>query len=163
MLVFDDGGFSEHETVLLSDIMAHTPPEIVSKNFGIGERELEGIPGEELFIFHAPVPRPLHLDQETAAGKSGSSPTDFSFRPAELNAAKKTSGGEVTIVDSSVFKASATVAVAIVTVHPGGMREDHSLSQWLSHTPPELVMAHLNIGQTTYDQISKVKLAVLPK
>jgi oxalate decarboxylase len=31
MLVFDDGDFSESETVLLSDSMAHLPPEVLSK------------------------------------------------------------------------------------------------------------------------------------
>src|SRR5215469_6288614 len=67
LLIFDDGNFSEHETVLLSDIMAHTPREIVSKNFGIEGNSLEGIPREELFIFQAPVPGPLPQDQEAAA------------------------------------------------------------------------------------------------
>ena len=38
MLVFDDGEFSESETVLLSDAMAHLPPEVLSKNFGVGEQ-----------------------------------------------------------------------------------------------------------------------------
>ena len=33
MLVFDDGNFSEAETVLLSDSMAHLPREVLSKNF----------------------------------------------------------------------------------------------------------------------------------
>src|SRR6202011_15665 len=37
MLVFDDGDFSESETVLLSDSMAHLPPEVLSKNFNVGE------------------------------------------------------------------------------------------------------------------------------
>ena len=34
MLVFDDGNFSESETVLLSDSMAHIPREVLAKNFG---------------------------------------------------------------------------------------------------------------------------------
>jgi oxalate decarboxylase len=233
LLVFDDGRFSEHETALLSDIMAHTPRKIVSKNFGISERELEGMPRDELFIFQAPVPGALSLDQEAAAGQTGPSPTDFSFRPKELNPAKKTSGGEAKIIDSSTFTVSTTVAVAIVTIHPGGMRELHwhpnadewqyymsgkarmtvigtgarartmdfeagdvgyiektlphyiantgtqdlrfievfrasrfqdlSLSEWLTHTPPELVMAHLNIDKSAYARIPKEKLAVLPR
>ncbi|MCU1284964.1 MAG: hypothetical protein JWO13_1314 [Acidobacteriales bacterium] len=29
--LFDDGNFSEFDTVLLSDLMAHTPSEVVSK------------------------------------------------------------------------------------------------------------------------------------
>src|SRR5580692_9584306 len=35
LLVFDDGNFSEYETVLLTDWMAHTPTDVVAKNFGV--------------------------------------------------------------------------------------------------------------------------------
>jgi len=233
MLVFDDGNFSEFETVLLSDVMAHTPREVMSKDFGIDRTRLEGIPKEELFIFQAPVPGPLAFDQEQAAGTLGASPQDFSFRPHERNPAKKTSGGEVRIVDSRTFTVSSTVAVAIVTLQPGGMREIHwhpnadewqyyisgkarmtvlgtgarartmdfeagdagyvpktlphyidnvgdqnlrfievfrasrfqdlSLSEWLAHTPPELVMAHLNIDRSTCEEIPREKRVVLPR
>ena len=52
MLVFDDGDFSESETVLLSDSMAHLPPEVLSKNFGVGELALKNLPKQELF--HSP-------------------------------------------------------------------------------------------------------------
>ncbi len=41
--------------------------------------------------------------------------------------------------------------------------QDLSLSEWLSHTPPELVMAHLNIDQATYEKIPGEKLVVLPR
>jgi oxalate decarboxylase len=40
--------------------------------------------------------------------------------------------------------------------------QDLSLSEWLAHTPPELVMAHLNIDKATYDAIPKEKLVVVP-
>jgi oxalate decarboxylase len=49
MLVFDDGNFSESETVLLSDAMAHLPPEVLSKNFGVAETALKKLPKRELF------------------------------------------------------------------------------------------------------------------
>jgi oxalate decarboxylase len=39
--------------------------------------------------------------------------------------------------------------------------EDLSLTEWLSHTPAELVMAHLNIDRTTYGQIPKQKRVVI--
>jgi oxalate decarboxylase len=42
----------------------------------------------------------------------------------EMPPTKQTKGGEVRIVDSSNFKVS-TTAMAMVTVHPGGMRELH--------------------------------------
>jgi oxalate decarboxylase len=41
--------------------------------------------------------------------------------------------------------------------------QDLSLSDWLAHTPPELVMAHLNIDRATLDAIPKDKLVVVPK
>src|SRR5437667_3405060 len=43
MLVFDDGNFSEAETVLLSDSMAHLPLEVLSINFGVAEQALKNL------------------------------------------------------------------------------------------------------------------------
>jgi oxalate decarboxylase len=139
----------------------------------------------------------------------------------------------VRIVDSSKFKVSTTIAAAIVTVHPGGIRELHwhpnadewqyfiggkgrmtvfatggrartmdfqagdvgyvqkalphyventgdtdlkflemfkssyyqdlALSEWLAHTPPELVAAHLHIDKATLDAIPRDEVVVLPR
>jgi len=232
MLVFDDGDFSESETVLLSDSMAHLPPEVLSKNFGVAQAALKNVPKRELFIFQAAVPGPLEADQKAAAGALGKASSDFAFRTMEMPPTKRTKGGEVRIVDSSTFKAATNIAMAMVTVHPGGLRELHwhpnadewqyyiegkgrmtvvstgnrartmdfqagdvgyvektllhyientgntdliflemfkssfyqdlSLSEWLTHTPPELVMAHLNIDRATLDAISRDELVVVP-
>src|SRR6266705_1279954 len=233
MLVFDDGNFSEAETVLLSDSMSHLPREVLSKNFGVAEQAFDGLPRNELFIFQTDVPGSIEADQKEAAGALGASPENFAFRTMEMPPSKRTKGGEVRIVDSSKFKASTTVAMAMVTVRPGGLRELHwhpnadewqyyisgkgrmtvvatgnrartmdfqagdvgyvektllhyientddtdliflemfkssfyqdlSLSEWLSHTPPELVMAHLNIDRATYDAIPKEEIVGMPK
>jgi oxalate decarboxylase len=40
LLVFDDGNFSEEETFLLSDWLAHTPKDVLAKNFGVPESAL---------------------------------------------------------------------------------------------------------------------------
>lgn len=40
MLVLDGGNFSEAETVLLSDLRSHIPPEVLAKNFGVAEQSL---------------------------------------------------------------------------------------------------------------------------
>src|SRR5713101_5617828 len=77
LLVFDDGNFSEYGTVLLSDWMAHTPRDVVSKNFGVPAKALEKMPREELFIFQSEVPGPLSADKRLAAGALGASPQDF--------------------------------------------------------------------------------------
>jgi oxalate decarboxylase len=124
MLVFDDGDFSESETVLLSDAMMHLPPEVLSKNFGINEQAFAKIPKQELFIFQTDVPPSLETDQKTAAGALGKSPKDFGFRTMEIPPTKQTKSGDVRIVDSKNFKVT-TTAMAMVTVHPGGLRELH--------------------------------------
>jgi oxalate decarboxylase len=232
LLVFDDGSFSEYTTVLLSEWMAHTPREVLAKNFGVATQALNKLQTEELFIFQSDVPPPLAADQRAAAGAMGPSAIDFAFRLIQQPTSQRTKGGEVRIIDSSLFKASTTIAAAIVTVHPGGMRELHwhpnadewqyyirgkgrmtvfatgsrartadfeagdvgyvqqtlphyientgdtdlrflemfkssfyqdlSLSEWLSHTPPELVMAHLNIDKATLDALPKEKLVIVP-
>jgi oxalate decarboxylase len=133
MLVFDDGEFSESETVLLSDSMAHLPREVLSKNFAVAEQAFKNLPRQELFIFQTALPGSLEADQRAAAGKPGKSPQDFAFRTMEMPATVRTKGGEVRIVDSSKFKVATTVAMAMVTLHPGGLRELHwhpNASEW---------------------------------
>jgi oxalate decarboxylase len=40
--------------------------------------------------------------------------------------------------------------------------QDLSFSEWLAHTPPELVMAHLRIDKATLDAIPKNGAVVTP-
>ena len=121
LLVFDNGSFNEDETFLLTDWLAHTPREVLAKNFGVAESEFAGMPEKELYIFEAPVPGPLAADRVVGAGPV---PVTYSHR---LMAQKpiQTKGGQVRIVDSSVFPAATTIAAALVEVEPGGMRELH--------------------------------------
>jgi oxalate decarboxylase len=233
LLVFDDGNFSEYETVLLTDWMAHTPHDVLAKNFGVSEQAMQPLPRRAKFIFQAPVPGPLAADLKATTGSRGLSPIDFAFRTAQQKVTKRTKGGEAKIIDSSDFKISTTIAAAIVTVHPGGIRELHwhpnadewqyfisgqgrmtifatggrartmdfqagdvgyvlktlphyventgttdlkflemfkassyqvlALSEWLTHTPPELVMAHLKIDKATLDAMPKDEVVVMPK
>jgi hypothetical protein len=55
LLVFDSGSFSEESTFQLTDWLAHTPKDVLVKNFGIVSEEvkkqLDRIPKEELYIF----------------------------------------------------------------------------------------------------------------
>jgi oxalate decarboxylase len=233
LLVFDDGNFSEYETVLLTDWMAHTPHDVLSANFGVGQQAMEKMPRREKFIFQSAVPGPLVEDQKAAAGSLGASSQDFAFRLAQQPISKRSKGGEVRIIDSSKFKVSTTIAAAIVTVHPGGIRELHwhpnadewqyfmsgtarmtvfatggrartmdfqagdvgyvqktlphyvqntgdtdlkflemfksnvyqdlALSEWLTHTPPQLVIAHLGIDKATLDALPREEIVVMPE
>ncbi|MFZ3216374.1 MAG: cupin domain-containing protein [Candidatus Acidiferrales bacterium] len=233
LLVFDDGNFSEYETVLLSDWMAHTPPEVLAKNFGVSENALANLPKKERFIFQTEVPGPLDEDRRVAAGALGPSPIDFAFRTMQFPPTKQNKSGDVRIIDSRTFKVSTAIAAAIVIVKPGGIRELHwhpnadewqyffagkgrmtvfatggrartmdfqtgdvgyiekalphyventgttdlkflemfkssyyqdlSLSEWLTHTPPELVAAHLNLDKATLDALPKDKAVIMPE
>jgi oxalate decarboxylase len=126
LLVFDDGTFSEYDTVLLADWTAHTPRTVLAKNLGVPERALSKIPKGELYIFQAEVPKTsLEEDRKAAAGSAGLSSTNFSFRMMDMSPTHKNKSGEVRIVDCKVFPASNTVAAAHVIVHPGGIRELH--------------------------------------
>ena len=40
--------------------------------------------------------------------------------------------------------------------------QDFSLSEWLTHTPPELVMAHLDIDKAILDAIPKKATVIMP-
>ena len=41
--------------------------------------------------------------------------------------------------------------------------QDLSLSEWLTHTPPELVTAHLNIDKATLDAIPRGEAVIMPE
>ncbi|MGA2259227.1 MAG: cupin domain-containing protein [Thermoguttaceae bacterium] len=73
LLVFDDGGFNEDETFLLTDWLAHSPKDVLAKNFGVPESAFANIPSEELYIFKSDVPGPLAKDR--VAGLGPISPT----------------------------------------------------------------------------------------
>jgi oxalate decarboxylase len=40
--------------------------------------------------------------------------------------------------------------------------EDLALSEWLAHTPPELVMAHLHLDKATLDALPRNKPLIMP-
>jgi oxalate decarboxylase len=62
LLVFDEGDFSEDGTFLLSETVAHTPRNVLAKNFGLDKDALAHLPKEELYIFPAKLPRSLAED-----------------------------------------------------------------------------------------------------
>ena len=125
LLVFDDGAFSEFDTFLITDWMHHTPPSVLAKNFNLPEETFKDVPPHELYIFNAPMPPSLQADRKAAFGPENTAPVPFTFKLSQMAPTKKQKGGEVRIVDSSLFKASITIASALVTLEPGGLRELH--------------------------------------
>jgi oxalate decarboxylase len=63
LLVFDEGSFSEDDTFLLSEFLAHTPPDTIQKNMGWTRHTFDQLPPSELYIFEAPLPGRLEEDK----------------------------------------------------------------------------------------------------
>ncbi|MBY6410690.1 cupin domain-containing protein [Rhodococcus sp. BP-252] len=217
VLAFDNGDQSESNTLLLTEWFAHTPPEVLAKNFGVAQEVFKDIPLHNLWIFPGDEPGPLTDDQAAAGVEWGTEPVIF--RLSRSKPLIENSGGSIQVADSTNFPMSSTVAAALVTVQPGSMRELHwhpngdewqyylrgsarmtvfntgphanttdfrpgdvgvvrknyghyventgddvlqfievfrtdkyeevSLANWLSHIPPSLVAAHLNIDEAT--------------
>ena len=232
ILCFDDGKATEFNTFLLTDWMAHTPPDVLGLNFGAPVETFANIPLHDLWIFQSSVPGPIAADEAAVASAAGEPPNPFVYSLASGPVAKQSKGGFVQVADSTNFKASSTIAAALVTVHPGGMREMHwhpnadewqyyikgsgqmtvfaagpkavttnfnpgdigyikrsnghyikntgdtdlvfvevfatnayqdiSLSDWLAHTPPAMVTAHLNIPAPQIAAFPKNAPAVVP-
>lgn len=122
LLVFDDGHFSDLNTLSISDWFAHTPKDVLSANFGVPENSFSHIPKEQVYIFQDQVPG--SLESQEVQSPYGKVPLSFKHR---LLAQEPiiTPGGSVRIVDSSNFPISKTVAAALVEIKPGAMRELH--------------------------------------
>jgi oxalate decarboxylase len=124
LLVFNDGGFDEFSTFLLTDWFHHTPKEVLAKNFATPEATFANVPPKELFIFAAEEPRSLAEEQRQAAAGTGAIHNEFLFRASTMKPTKVRAGGEVRIVDRKNFPAT-NIAAAIVRLKPGGLRELH--------------------------------------
>ncbi len=134
LLVFDQGDFSEDGTFLLSETIAHTPRNILAKNFGLNKDSIDRIVRKEsLYIFPADLPLSLARDKAAIGGPRVASPIQYTFKLFDMTPTRKTLGGEVRIVDSRNFPVSKNIAAALVTLKPGALRELHwhpNASEW---------------------------------
>lgn len=233
VIAFDNGMASEFNTLLLSDFMAHMPPEVLAKNFGVPAESFKNMPVDNLWIFQGDDPGPL-ADAQKASQSGRSLPTHpFVWAFSEQAPDQQTKSGSVKIVDSRTFQASTTTSAALVTVKPGAMRELHwhpnadewqyyikgegrmtvfdtgpkamtmdfragdigyvkkslghyventgstdlvflglfkspryeevSLSDWITHSPPKLVLQSLNISPETLARFPKGRRGVVPE
>ncbi|MCF3934812.1 cupin domain-containing protein [Acuticoccus sp. M5D2P5] len=121
LLVFNDGNFSENETLLITELFAHLPREVLAKNFGVPESAFDGTPDAEKYIFRMPVPAPLDevRKQLGAAAMTGS----YVFRASEIEP-NSFPGGATKIIDSKLFPVT-NMAALMIHLEPGGMREVH--------------------------------------
>ncbi|PWW02816.1 oxalate decarboxylase [Paenibacillus cellulosilyticus] len=122
LLVFDDGSFSDLNTLSISDWFAHTPKDVLAANFGIPVESFNGIPQEQVYIYQDQVPG--SIESEKIQSPFGTIPLSFKH---SLMAQEPivSPGGTVRIADSSNFPIARTIAAALVEIKPGAMRELH--------------------------------------
>jgi oxalate decarboxylase len=123
VLAFDDGAQSESNTLLLTDWFAHTPPDVLAKNFGVAQEVFRDIPLHNLWIFPCDEPGPLEADRDAAGVVPGTEAVIF--RLSRSAPVFENSGGSIRIADSTNFPASKTIAAGLVSIEPGSMRELH--------------------------------------
>jgi oxalate decarboxylase len=232
VIAFNDGKASEFNTLLLTDFLAHTPPDILAQNFAVPADTFSKIPLHDLYIFQSNLPGPLAADQAAVLGPKGLPRYPFTFSLKGQPFARETPGGTVQIADSRNFHANQSIAAGLVTLRPGALRELHwhpnadewqyyikgkaqvgvfsagpkavttnfnagdigyvlrnnahyvknigdtdlqflevfrspyfedvSLSDWLTHTPPAMVAAHLNLDTATIAKFPNDKPEIMP-
>src|SRR5262249_37919652 len=116
LLVFDEGNFSEYNTLLLSGWLAHTPSKVLSRNFNIPQVSLMSLPEQGLYIFPGTVPGPLEDDRKAVGGPEVASRVNYTFRMKTMKPTVETAGGDIRVVDSNTFHASKTITSALFTL-----------------------------------------------
>src|SRR3984957_7522270 len=101
VLAFDNGASGEYNTLLVTDWFAHTPPEVLAKNFGVPADAFKNIPLQQRWIFQAEIPGPLADVRKAVASRAGAPPASFVFRLSDMTPNKVTSSGQVQIADST--------------------------------------------------------------
>jgi oxalate decarboxylase len=125
VLAFDNGASSEFNTLPATDWMAHTPPDVLAKNFGVPAEAFKDIPLQNRWIFQGKAPGPLAEVQAAMASKAGAPEFPFTYSLADAPKVSDNRGGFVQIADSSNFRVSTTVAAGLLTIRPGAMRTMH--------------------------------------
>jgi oxalate decarboxylase len=149
VICFDDGHASEFNTLLVTDWFAHTPPEVLAKNFGVPAETFAKIPLQDLWIFQGTVPGDLAADRAVVGKTGGVPPHPFIFRLGTSGPTKESKGGVIRVADATNFTVSNTIAAALVTVHPGGVREMHwhpNADEWQYYIKGKARMTVFNTG-----------------
>ena len=143
LLVFDNGSFSENETLLITEFMAHTPKEVLAKNFGIPVERFANIPKSEKYIFSQPVPAALDVVKRQLPNNPPA--LSYTYHASDYPPTKY-SGGSIKTVDVREFPET-TLSSLIIEVEPGGLRELHwhpDADEWQYYLEGEARMTVFN-------------------
>jgi oxalate decarboxylase len=165
VLAFDNGESSEFNTLLVTDWIAHTPPAVLAKNFGVPVEAFKNIPVHNRWIYQSNISAPPLATVEAQIAAAAGKPTNsYVFSLADMPPTRETNSGSVRVADSTNFLVSKTVAASLVTIKPGGLREMHwhpNADEWLYimkgtgratvfNTGPAAMSANFHAGDIGY-------------
>src|SRR5260370_1994955 len=96
LLGFNQGNFSEDGTMLLSEWVAHTPPDVLAENTGLEASIFDNTPGAPLYIFPGKEPGSLEQDKAEIAGEKSPSKYRSPFHLKSLSATRTTTPPSIT-------------------------------------------------------------------
>lgn len=111
-------------TFMVDDWISHTPKDILAKNFGVDASVFDTVPAADPYI----VKGNGNVTTVKAPSPYGSltGNSSYVYYASQEPAIKAPGGGgTIQIIDSRNFPISKTIAAAIVTVEPKGLRELH--------------------------------------
>jgi oxalate decarboxylase len=149
VICFDDGHADEFNTLLVTDWFAHTPPEVLAKNFGVPAQTFAKIPLNNLWIFQGTLPGDLAADRAAVSKAASAPPHPFIFPLGSSPPSRTSEAGTVHVADSTNFNVATTMAAALVTVRPGAVREMHwhpNADEWQYYIKGKGRMTVFNTG-----------------
>ena len=150
VICFDDGHQSEFNTLLVTDWFAHTPPDVLAKNFGVpAESVSQNSRCRTSGSSRAPCPATWPRTVAAVSKNGGVPPHPFVFPLGSSAPSKETKGGAIRVADSTNFNVATNVAAALVTVKPGAIREMHwhpNADEWQYYIKGKGRMTVFNTG-----------------
>ncbi|KAL8672308.1 MAG: hypothetical protein Q9168_003224 [Polycauliona sp. 1 TL-2023] len=132
LLAFDDGNFDATGTTFnVDDWITHTPKSILAKNFGVNESVFDTVPIKDPYIAPSNVSS-SNIDSPFGKLEGNSS---YVYKLSQIKTPPAPGGGgTLAKVDSRNFPIATTIAAAVVTLEPKGLRELHwhpNAEEWL--------------------------------
>lgn len=123
LLVFDDGDFDKvGTTFMVDDWLAHTPRDVIAKNFGVDASVFKDLPTVDPYILKA------NVSERNVTGSDDLLTGDNAyvyFAAQHQTEPVPGEGGTFRKVDSTTFPIAKTISAAFVTLEPKGLRELH--------------------------------------
>jgi len=122
LLVFDNGHFSEFGTFSITDWIATTPPEILSRNLKLPAAAFARFPKKELYIGPGKVPPQSIEPYRNKDVEPGQMSHKYRL---DAQPPKVFPGGTEHVVTAREFPIQTTLTAVKMTLQPGGLREMH--------------------------------------